>query len=95
MIKLRANSTTKRAAAAKRKQKTQEQLDHIAAIEASESDAANIACDHCAAAVHPLEVFPAQLNGKGSACIKCYIEHVDSKRSDAQRFAAMMSAFGK
>ena len=94
MIKLRRNTTTKRAAAAKRKQKTQEQLDMIAKLDA-ELNAAMIACDHCAALVDALEVFPAQLNNTGSACIKCYIEHVDSKRSDAQRFAAMMSAFGK
>ena len=33
MIQLRRNTTTKRAAAAKRKVKTQDQLDHIAVIE--------------------------------------------------------------
>jgi len=91
VIKLRRNTTTKSAAAAKRKVKTQEQLDAIAAIEASESKP----CDHCSAAVHWLEAFPAQLDGTGLACLSCYQLHVDSKRTDAQRYDVIMGTFGK
>ena len=54
-----------------------------------------IVCDHCAKQVHHLEVFPAKLNGKGTACIQCFIKHVDSKRTDADRFAILMNTFGK
>ena len=91
MIKLRRNTTTKSAAAAKRKVKTQEQLDHIAAIEASESKP----CDYCGKLVHWLEAFPAQLNGSGLACLSCYQANVDSKRTDAQRYDVIMGTFGK
>ena len=91
MIQLRRNTTTKRAAAAKRKVKTQEELDHIAALVASESKP----CDHCSAAVHWLEAFPAQLNGTGLACLSCYQLHVDSKRTDAERYAVIMGTFCK
>ena len=50
MIKLRRHSTTKRAAEAKRKPKTQAQLDFIAAIEASERAEKPLAtCQDCGA----------------------------------------------
>jgi hypothetical protein len=59
-----------------------------------EQEQAPVTCAHCAAQVHYLEVFPAQVNGTGSACLACFIKHVDAKRTDQQRFAAMMGAFG-
>jgi len=51
-------------------------------------------CAYCSAVVHPLEVFPTAGKTLGSACQSCFIEHVDSKRTDADRFAALMNAFG-
>lgn len=57
-------------------------------------DTAMVPCHHCAAQVEYLAVFPAFINGTGSACFPCYIKHVDAKRTDQQRFAAMMGAFG-
>lgn len=60
-------------------------------IEATESKP----CDHCTKQVHWLEAFPAQLDGSGLACLSCYQLHVDSKRTDAQRFQIIMGTFGK
>ena len=53
-----------------------------------------IICFYCRTSVHPLEVFPATAGLKGSSCLPCYIANVDAKRSDADRFAALMGAFG-
>jgi len=55
---------------------------------------APVPCAHCAAQVGYLEVFPAQVNGTGSACLPCFIKHVDAKRTDQQRFETLMGAFG-
>jgi hypothetical protein len=60
----------------------------------SAQEQAPVTCAHCAAQVHYLETFPAKTNGTGSACLPCFIKHVDAKRTDSQRFAAMMGAFG-
>jgi hypothetical protein len=60
-----------------------------------EQEQIRVKCDHCEAQVGYLEVFPAFANGTGSACLPCFIKHVDDKRTDSQRFAAMMGAFGK
>jgi hypothetical protein len=58
-------------------------------------EAATVRCNHCNADVHYLEVFPAHRDGTGSACLPCYVKHVDAKRTDAERFSALMGAFGK
>lgn len=58
------------------------------------ADGEPTSCAYCSAVVHPLEVFPTAGKTVGSACQSCFIEHVDSKRTDADRFAALMNAFG-
>ena len=62
---------------------------------AIEQEEIRVKCDHCEAQVHYLEAFPAKRNGTGSACLPCFVEHVDAKRTDAERWGAMMGAFGK
>ena len=53
-----------------------------------------VLCAYCGAPVHELEVFPTAAGVAGSACLPCYVANVDAKRTDADRFASIMGAFG-
>ena len=52
-----------------------------------------VVCDHCNKQFDALEAFPAKADGGGCACLKCFVEHVDSKRTDAERWDVMMGTF--
>jgi type 1 glutamine amidotransferase len=58
-----------------------------------EQEQIRIKCDHCLELIDHLEAFPAKRNGSGSACLGCFITHVDSKRTDSERFGIIMGAF--
>jgi hypothetical protein len=59
-----------------------------------EQEQIRVKCDHCKAQVDHLEAFPSKRNGTGSACLPCFVQHVDSKRTDADRAAIIVGAFG-
>ena len=51
-------------------------------------------CDHCGAAVHYLDAYPATLAGSGIACRPCYDSKVETRMTDADRRGAIGAAFG-